>query len=64
MFWVDMQGNLLSNLKLAFYEASDDSGFFSKMFSDGGEKQIKENLVKSYQIISSIYDDILSPIRL
>ena len=33
MLYVDLQGNLLSNMKLAFYEHNDDTGFFSKMFT-------------------------------
>jgi len=30
MFYVDPMGNLLSNMKLAFYESPEDSNFISK----------------------------------
>jgi hypothetical protein len=48
MFFVDHLGNLLSNLRLAFYEQIEEAGFFSKMFSGGDDKTLKEALVKSY----------------
>jgi len=35
MFFVDQMGNLLSNLKLAFYEHPAEVNFISKMFLDG-----------------------------
>jgi len=35
MFYVDQMGNLLSNLKLAFYEHPADVNFISRMFLDG-----------------------------
>jgi len=51
-------------LKLSFYEGPDESGFFSKMFSEGNEKALREALVKAYTIIEEIYDDLLTPYRL
>ena len=32
MFYIDPMGNLLSNLKLAFYEYKDEKNFISKMY--------------------------------
>jgi hypothetical protein len=32
MFFVDFMGNLLSNLKLAFYEYKEQNNFISKMY--------------------------------
>jgi hypothetical protein len=48
MLWVDTQGNLLSNLKLSFYEFPKEQGFFGKMFSDGNDKTIRDSLVRAY----------------
>ena len=48
MLWVDPQGNLLSNLKLSFYELPEESGFFGKIIQDGNEKTVRDNLVKAY----------------
>ena len=64
MFYVDNLGNLLSNLKLSFHEAPIETGFFGKIFTDGNEKLVKDNLVKSYQILQEIYDDLLAPERI
>lgn len=64
MFYVDLQGNLLSNMKLAFYEKEEESGFFTKMFSSDDDKPMRETLVKAYQVIQEIYDDLLMPVRL
>jgi hypothetical protein len=61
MFYVDLQGNLLSNLKLAFYEKSADTGFFGKMIQDGNEKQKRDELVSAYKIFEEVYDDLLLP---
>ena len=63
MFFVDHMGNLLSNLKLAFYEHPADVNFISRMFLDGQENAARETMVKSYGIVKEIYDDILTPIR-
>lgn len=62
MFYVDNMGNLLSNQRLAFYEQIEETGFFSKMFSGGEEKAIKEALVKSYLQIQEIYNDLMAPV--
>ena len=60
--WVDNMGNLLSNLKLAFYESSEQQSYW---FWGGGNKRVvRENLVKAYDIVSEIYDDLLTPVRL
>jgi hypothetical protein len=66
MFWVDNLGNLLSNMKLAFYEHVEEAGFFSKMFSGSGndEKAIKDVLIKSYGVLLEIYNDLLGPVCL
>jgi hypothetical protein len=64
MFYVDLNGNLLSNMKLSFYEHSDDKGFFSKMFTSDQDQPTRQCLVKSYSIIQEIYDDILYQVRL
>jgi hypothetical protein len=48
MFYVDNLGNLLSNMRLAFYEQVEEGGFFSKMFSGSDEKILKESLVKTF----------------
>ena len=37
MMHVDLMGNLLLNMKLAFYESKMEQGFFSRMISDGNE---------------------------
>jgi hypothetical protein len=58
MFYVDIMGNLLSNMKLAFYEGSNEKTFMRKMFYQGNEQQTKENLIKSYKIIRDIYESI------
>ena len=44
-------GNLLSNLKLAFYENTEEKNFISKMFFDGNEAATRDILVKSFEII-------------
>ena len=64
MFYVDIMGNLLSNLKLAFYEPGEDAGFFTRLFTSDNAKTVRDNLVKSYTIIQEIYDDILAPLRI
>ena len=64
MFHVDQMGNLLSNLKLAFYENTEEKNFISKMFFDGNETATREILVKSFEIIKEIYNDLLFPLRL
>lgn len=58
-----MMGNLLSNMKLAFYEKQEDKNFISKMITESAENDAREVLVQSYSIIKEIYDDILTPIR-
>ena len=63
MMHVDLMGNLLSNMKLAFYESKMEQNFFSKMISDGNENQARENLVGAYEEIRQIYDDMLAPYR-
>jgi hypothetical protein len=63
MFHVDQMGNVLSNLKLAFYENTEEKNFISKMFFDGSETASRDTLVKSYEIIKEIYNDILLPLR-
>jgi hypothetical protein len=63
MFYVDNMGNLLSNLKLAFYEHRDDKNFISKMYQESAENNQREVLVKSYMILREIYDDIATPTR-
>jgi hypothetical protein len=52
-------GNLLSNLKLAFYESTEEKNFISKLFYDGSETATRETLIKSYEIVKEIYNDIL-----
>lgn len=64
MFWVDNLGNVLSNMKLAFYEHVEEAGFFSKMFSGSDDKVIKDVLIKSYGIMLEIYNDLLGPVCL
>ena len=51
MFYVDLMGNLLSNLKLAFYEYKDEKNFISKMYQESYENGHREILIKAYQII-------------
>lgn len=63
MFYVDIMGNLLSNQKLAFYEYKDEKNFISKMYQENYENNFRENLVRSYQIIREVYDDICCPVR-
>ena len=63
MLFVDLQGNLLSNLKLSFYEQVEEQGFFAKMFSDGGESNTREPLVRAYSIVRDIYNDVATPYR-
>jgi len=63
MFYVDKMGNLLSNLKLAFYENVDEPNFISKMFADSSENTTREELLRVYSIIRDIYDDICAPYR-
>ena len=63
MFFVDHMGNLLSNLKLAFYEHPAEVNFISKMFLDGQENTARETMIKCYNMLREIYDDILTPIR-
>ena len=63
MFHVDQMGSVLSNLKLAFYENTEEKNFISKMFFDGSETTSRDTLVKSYEIIKEIYNDILLPLR-
>jgi hypothetical protein len=55
MFHVDQMGNLLSNLKLEFYENTEEKNFISKMFFDGNETATRDILVKSFEIIKEIY---------
>ena len=64
MFYVDLMGNLLSNLRLAFYEQIEEGGFFSKMFSGSDQKIVKDAMVKSYTIMQELYNDLLTPVRL
>ena len=64
MFHVDQMGNLLSNLKLEFYENTEEKNFISKMFFDGNETATRDILVKSFEIIKEIYNDLLFPLRL
>ena len=64
MFHVDQMGNLLSNLKLEFYENTEEKNFISKMFFDGNETATRDILVKSFEIIKDIYNDLLFPLRL
>ena len=66
MFYLDIMGNLLSNLKLAFYpyNAADQHGYFGRMFQDGAEKTFRDQMAKTYNIILEIYDDLLTPVRL
>ena len=64
MYYVDLQGNLLSNLKLSFYEQQEEAGFFSKMFSGDADRPIRDTLIKAYNILEEIYDDLLTPARL
>ena len=63
MFYVDNMGNLVSNLKLAFYEYPDDKNFISKMIHDGNLKTTVLNHAKAYIMIQEIYDDILTSVR-
>ena len=59
MFHVDQMGNLLSNLKLAFYENTEEKNFISKLFYDGSETATRDTLIKTFEIIKEIYNDIL-----
>ena len=63
MFYVDPMGNVLSNLKLAFYECKDDKNFITKMYQENYESNIRDLYIRSYQIIREIYDDICWPMR-
>jgi hypothetical protein len=63
MFYIDIMGNLLSNQKLAFYEYKDEKNFISKMYQESYENNIREVLIRAYQIIREIYDDIATPVR-
>ena len=63
MFYIDNMGNLLSNLKLAFYENGDDKNFISKMIFDGNVKTVLQNQVRSYAFVTEIYDEILTSVR-
>ena len=63
LFYVDVMGNLLSNLKLAFYESPDDSGFFKRIINDGNEAKKREVLVRSFEILQDVYDDIVAPYK-
>ena len=56
-------GNLLSNMKLAFYETQEDKNFISKMLQDSAENEARDHLVQAYQILREIYNDMLTPIR-
>jgi hypothetical protein len=59
MFYIDPLGNLLSNLKLSFYTYPEERNFISRMFYENNEASIRENLVKSYNIIREIISDVL-----
>jgi hypothetical protein len=59
MFHVDQMGNLLSNLKLAFYENTEEKNFISKLFYDGSETATRDTLIKTFEIVKEIYNDIL-----
>jgi hypothetical protein len=48
MFYIDIMGNLLSNLKLAFYEYLDDKNFISRMIIEGNIKTAIINHAKAY----------------
>lgn len=51
MYYVDLLGNLLSNLKLAFYEWPLEKNFITRMMQDGSEKEQRNLLAKTYVII-------------
>jgi len=51
MFYIDSMGNLLSNLKLAFYEGSEDKNFIAKLIQDGNLKTTVQSLAKAYQYV-------------
>ena len=63
MYHVDLMGNLLSNQKLAFYEYPVEKNFLSRILIDGGVKDQRGIMAKSYSIIQEIYNDMLTPIR-
>lgn len=63
LFYIDLMGNLLSNQKLSFYETLKEDGFFSKIFSEGNKAAAREALLASYDIVKSLYDDMLAPYR-
>jgi len=63
MFHVDKMGNLLSNLKLAFYEQIEEPNFISKMFIESQENSTREEMVKTYSVIREVFDDICTPVR-
>ena len=63
LFYIDYMGNMLSNLKLAFYESSDESGFFKKIMSGGNNSKQREILVRSYEIMQDLYDDMMAPYK-
>jgi hypothetical protein len=63
MYHVDMMGNLLSNMKLAFYEGPTDSNFISKYIQVSNQNDTREIFIQSYKVIRDIYDEILNPIR-
>ena len=64
MLYVDCMGNFMSNMKLAFYDTKDESGFFSLLFSDNSQKSYINGLVKSYDFLTEIYDDLLLNVRI
>ena len=63
MFYVDGLGNLLSNMKLAFYESPTDANFISKFLLASNQQDARETLISAYRIVREIYDDILTPVR-
>ena len=63
LFYVDFMGNVLSNMKLAFYESPDDKNFISKMLQESAESDARDHLVQAYEILREIYNDMLTPIR-
>ena len=64
MLYVDCMGNFMSNIKLAFYDSRDESGFFSSLFGDSGQKNHIASLTKAYDSLTEVYEDLLLNVKI
>ena len=64
MLYVDCMCNIMSNIKLAFYDSRDESGFFTNLFGDSGQKSHIASLTKAYDTLTEVYEDLLLNVRL